>query len=111
MAVRSLLSIQAKPGMQRRLVETFHRIDVAGHAMLQDGCLGVELLVPPDPEAPIVVIALWRDRLAYEGWLTNPWRAYSTAEIAPFVGDEPAAGLVFEVAAAAGQPMSAPDGD
>jgi quinol monooxygenase YgiN len=98
--VRSLLSIQAKPGMRQHLVDSFFRIDVPGHAMRQDGCLAVELLLPPDPDGPVVVTALWRDRAAYLGWLANPWRAHSTADIAPYVEDEPAAGELFEVVSA-----------
>lgn len=106
MPVRSVLYIQAKPGMQHHLIETFERIDVPGNAMKQDGCLSVELHKPEDPEAPILVTALWRDRAGYQGWLDNPWRAWSTGEIAPYIADEPAAGAVYEVVLAAGDPSA-----
>lgn len=106
MTVRSVLFIKAKPGMQHSLIDTFQRIDVPGNAMRQDGCVSVELQRPDDPDGAILVTALWRDRAAYDGWLNNPWRAFSTAEIEPFVADEPAAGAVYEVVMAAGDPSA-----
>lgn len=104
--IRSVLFIQAKPGLRQHLIDTFQRIDVPSHAMQQDGCLSVELQVPPDSDGPILVTALWRDRAAYQGWLNNPWRAYSTAEIEPYIDDDPAAGVVYHIVASAGEPRA-----
>jgi heme-degrading monooxygenase HmoA len=98
MPVRSVLYLPVKPGRQRDLVAVFARIDVLGHAMRQTGCLGVEVqMAPDDPDAPLLVTALWADRASYEGWLANPWRAESAAELAPCLRDEPGAGAVYDV--------------
>ena len=107
MPVRSVLYLHPKPGQRRALIETFARIDVPGHAMEQEGCLGVEVQVPPDPDAPLLVTALWRRREDYDGWLANPWRAESTAEIAPYIADEQPVGVVYDVVLAAGSAEAA----
>ncbi len=99
---RSVLYLQAKPGMREALVEVFRRIDVPGHALQQAGCLSVEVQVPPDEDGPLLVTALWRDRQAYDGWLSNPWREYSGAELAPFLAEDTAAGIVYEIVLAGG---------
>lgn len=104
MPVRSVLYLQAKPGQRPALVATFARIDVPGHAMRQTGCLGVEVQIAPDDDGPLLVTALWRQRADYDGWLANPWREESTAEIAPFIIGEPAAGIIYDVVLAAGSP-------
>lgn len=98
MPVRSVLYLPALPGRQRDLTAVFERIDVLGHAMRQPGCLGVEVQIAPDaPDAPVLVTALWVDRAAYDGWLANPWRAESAAELAPLLRAEPGAGAVYDV--------------
>ena len=74
---RSVLFLQAKPGMRDALVEVFRRIDIPGNALLQEGCLSVEVQVPRDEDGPLLVTALWSHRAAYDGWLANPWREYS----------------------------------
>jgi quinol monooxygenase YgiN len=99
---RSVLYLQAKPGMREALVDVFRRIDVPGHALQQLGCLSVEVQVPPDADGPILVTALWTDREAYQGWLDNPWREYSGAELAPFLAEETAAGVVYDIVLAGG---------
>lgn len=99
---RSVLYLQAKPGMREALVEVFRRIDVPGHALRQAGCLSVEVQVLPDEDGPILVTALWADRDAYQGWLDNPWRESSGAELAPFLAEETAAGVVYDVVLAGG---------
>lgn len=99
---RSVLYLQARPGMREALVEVFRRIDVPGHALRQAGCLSVEVQVPPDEDGPILVTALWADRDAYQGWLDNPWRESSGAELAPFLAEETAAGVVYDVVLAGG---------
>ena len=82
---RSVLFLQAKPGMRDELVEVFRRIDIPGNALLQEGCLSVEVQTPPDEDGPLLVTALWTHRAAYDGWLANPWREYSGSELAPFL--------------------------
>jgi quinol monooxygenase YgiN len=99
---RSVLYLQAKPGMRDDLIEVFRRLDVPGHALQQDGCLSVEVQVPPDPDGPILVTALWRHRAAYDGWLANPWRAYSGEQLAPFLEGDTAGGIVYDIVLAGG---------
>ena len=99
---RSVLYLQAKPGMREALVEVFRRIDVPGHALQQAGCLSVEVQVPPDADGPILVTALWSDRAAYQGWLDNPWRETSGAELAPFLAEDAPAGVVYDIVLAGG---------
>ena len=82
---RSVLFLQAKPGMRDEVVEVFRRIDIPGNALHQEGCLSVEVQVPPDEDGPLLVTALWSHRAAYDGWLANPWREYSGSELAPFL--------------------------
>ena len=116
--VRSLLYLQAKPGMRDALVDLFRRIDVPGHALQQAGCLSVEVQTPPDADGPLLVTALWTHRAAYDGWLANPWRAWSGEQLAPLLGDDLAGGIVYDVvlaggdvsAVAAGAPAVPPEG-
>src|SRR5215204_353992 len=98
---RSVLFLQSKPGMRDELVEVFRRIDIPGHALLQEGCLSVEVQVPPDEDGPLLVTALWTNREAYQGWLANPWREYSGSELAPFLDGE-SHGVVYDVVLAGG---------
>jgi quinol monooxygenase YgiN len=100
---RSVLYLQAKPGMREELVEVFWRLDVPGHALQQEGCLSVEVQVPPDEDGPLLVTALWTHREAYDGWLANPWREYSGQELAPFLADDYASGgVVYDIVLAGG---------
>ena len=98
---RSVLFLQAKPGMRDEVVEVFRRIDIPGNALRQDGCLSVEVQVPPDEEGPLLVTALWSHRAAYDGWLANPWREYSWSELAPFLEGE-SHGVVYDIVLAGG---------
>ena len=107
MPARSVLYLRPRPGQRAALVDTFARIDVLGHAMQQEGCLGVEVQAPPDEDGPLLVTALWRNREDYDGWLANPWRAESTAEIAPHIADDQPVGVVYDVVLAAGSAEAA----
>ena len=59
---RSVLYLQAKPGMRDELVEVFRRIDIPGNALLQEGRLSVEVQVPPDEDGPLARIFRERAR-------------------------------------------------
>ena len=98
---RSVLFLQAKPGLRDALVDVFRRIDIPGNALKQEGCLSVEVQVPPDENGPVLVTALWTHRAAYGGWLANPWRDYSGSELAPFLDGESHGG-VYDVVLAGG---------
>ena len=98
---RSVLFLQAKPGMRDGLVEIFRRIDIPGNALLQEGCLSVEVQVPSDDDGPLLVTALWSHRAAYDGWLANPWREYSGSELTPFLAGE-SHGVVYDIVLAGG---------
>src|ERR671916_2114365 len=98
---RSVLFLQANRGMRDALEEVFRHIDIPGNALLQEGCLSVEVQVPPDEDGPLLVTALWTHRAAYEGWLANPWREYSGSELAPFLDGE-SHGVVYDIVLAGG---------
>jgi quinol monooxygenase YgiN len=98
---RSVLFLQAQPGMRDALIDIFRRIDIPGNAVLQEGCLSVEVQVPPDEDGALLVTALWTHRAAYDGWLANPWREYSGSELAPFLDGE-SHGVVYDIVLAAG---------
>ena len=98
---RSVLFLQAKPGMRDALVDVFRRIDIPGNALRQEGCLSVEVQVSPDADGPVLVTALWSHRAAYDGWLANPWREYSGSELAPFLDGE-SHGVVYDIVLAGG---------
>jgi quinol monooxygenase YgiN len=99
---RSVLFLQAKPGMRDQLVEVFRRIDIPGNALLQEGCLSVEVQVTPDEDGPLLVTALWSHRAAYDGWLANPWREESGKELEPFLAEDTQAGVVYDIVLAGG---------
>ena len=98
---RSVLFLRAKPGLRDGLVEVFRRIDIPGNALLQEGCLSVEVQVPPDEDGPLLVTALWTHRAAYDGWLANPWREHSGSELAQYLAGE-SHGIVYEIVLAGG---------
>ena len=98
---RSVLYLEAKPGMRDELVKVFRRIDIPGNALRQEGCLSVEVQVPPDEDGPLLVTALWTHRAAYDGWLANPWREYSGSELAPFLEGD-GHGVVYDIVLAGG---------
>jgi quinol monooxygenase YgiN len=86
---RSVLYLQPKPGMRQAVIDAFVEEEVPARALEQDGCLAVELLAPPDESAPIVVIALWRERAAYDGWLNSPVRARSSGSLDELLTEPP----------------------
>ena len=98
---RSLLFLQAKPGTRDALVDVFRRLDIPGNALLQAGCLSVEVQVPPNADDPLLVTALWADRAAYDGWSANPWREYAGNELAPLLEGE-STGVVYDIVLADG---------
>ncbi len=106
MLARSLLFMQPREGRREELVAAFERLAIAETAMQQEGCLSVELQVPPDEAAPVLVTALWADRSAYDGWLNSPRREATSDEIFALLTDEPE-GVVYDIRIAAGDPVAA----
>jgi quinol monooxygenase YgiN len=106
MLARSLLFMQPREGRREELVATFERLGIARTALQQEGCISVELQVPPDEAAPVLVTALWEERSAYEGWLSNPRREETRDEIFALLTDEPE-GVVYDIRIAAGNPVPA----
>jgi quinol monooxygenase YgiN len=101
---RSMLFMQPREGCREDLVRTFARLEVPERALRQEGCLSVELQVPPDERAPVLVTALWSHRDAYDGWLSNPSREESSAELFALLTGEPE-GVVYDIRVAAGNPV------
>jgi quinol monooxygenase YgiN len=101
---RSLLFMQAREGCREDLIRTFVRLEIPQRA-LRHGCLSVELQVPPDESAPVLVTALWADRAGYDRWLESPSRQETSAELFPLLTEEPE-GVVYDVRVAAGNPAA-----
>lgn len=99
--IRSVLSLRAKSGRAAAL-ESFY----AQHGILErsrnfPGCLGVELLRAVDSAtATHLVIAGWATADDYLSWVTDPWRAAVSEQLAALLDadpGEPLVGGVFEV--------------
>jgi quinol monooxygenase YgiN len=98
--IRSVLYLPPRAGGSDDIVGLYRREEILETALRQDGCLSAELQVPREPDAPILVTALWRDAGAYEGWLANPLREATRPKLAELVeGDFDAAvrGAVYDV--------------
>ena len=106
MLARSILFMQPREGCRDDLVAAFERLDIPATALRQAGCLSVELQVPPDADAPVLVTALWTDRTAYDGWLDNPRREETSHELFALL-TEPPEGVVYDIRVAAGNPVAA----
>jgi quinol monooxygenase YgiN len=102
---RSLLFMQPRDGCREALISAFERLGVPDRALAQEGCLSVELQVPPDESDPVLVTALWADRNAYDGWLANPWRDEASEEIFSLLTEAPE-GVVYDLRLAAGNPIA-----
>jgi len=96
--------MQPRAGCRESLVSVFERLRIVETAIEQDGCLSVELQVPEDEAAPVLVTALWSDRADYEGWLNSPRRDESREEIFALLEEEPE-GVVYDIRVAAGNPV------
>ena len=106
MLARSLLFMQPRDGRREDVVATFRRLRIPQTALAQEGCLSVELQVPPDERAPVLVTALWSDRTAYDGWLASPSREATQDELFALL-TEPPEGVVYDIRVAAGDPVAA----
>lgn len=106
MLARSILFMQPREGCREDVVATFERLRIPEAALAQDGCLSVELQVPPDEDAPVLVTALWSDRAAYDGWLSSPRREDTREELFALL-TEPPEGVVYDIRVAAGQVAAA----
>jgi quinol monooxygenase YgiN len=103
---RSILFMQPRKGRREDLVAAFERLAIPQAALEQEGCLSVELQVPPDDEAPVLVTALWSHRTAYDGWLSSPRREQTSDELFALL-TEPPEGVVYDIRVAAGNPIAA----
>ena len=105
--IRSVLYLQPREGDAEALIDYYRREDVFGRAMRQPGCLACELQVPVDGDGAVLVTALWESAAAYDGWVANPWRQESAAQLDALVegGLGPGTrGKVYEVLLATGDP-------
>jgi quinol monooxygenase YgiN len=105
--VRSVLYLEPRDGNAEALIDYYRRQDVFGRAMRQSGCLACELQVPVGGQGAVLVTALWESAAAYDGWIANPWRQESAAQLDELVegGLGPGTrGQVYEVVIATGAP-------
>ena len=79
--IRSVLYLRPRDERQFDIVDFYRRHGVLERAVMQDGCLGAELQLPTSGQGEVLVTALWRDVDAYRGWLENPTRAETAAEL------------------------------
>jgi quinol monooxygenase YgiN len=86
---RSVLYLKPKPGCRQAVIDEFIAERVPERALQQAGCLAVELLAPPDEDAPLVVIALWNERADYDGWLNSPVRAQASSRLDDLLTEPP----------------------
>jgi heme-degrading monooxygenase HmoA len=75
------------------VVDYYRRAGVLERARRQDGCLGAALQVPRDGSGQVLVTALWRDAVAYEGWVANPSRKQDAGELDSLVEEDMRAGV------------------
>lgn len=106
MLARSVLFMQPRDGCREDLVAAFQRLGIPQAALAQEGCLSVELQVPDDEAAPVLVTALWSDRDKYDGWLASPSREETRDELFALL-TEPPEGVVYDIRVAAGDPVAA----
>jgi heme-degrading monooxygenase HmoA len=85
--VRSILRMSAVPGRRDDLVAAFRAAAVLDRSSEQDGFMGGELLLA-EADDDLVVIALWRDRAAYAGWLASPVREEVSVPLLPLIAGE-----------------------
>lgn len=104
MLARSVVFMQPREGCREDLVAAFERLAIPRLALRQQGCLSVELQVPPDDAGPVLVTALWEDRAAYDGWLVNPRREATSGELFALL-TQPPEGVVYDIRVAAGNPV------
>jgi quinol monooxygenase YgiN len=104
---RSLLFMRPLEGRRDELIDLFERLGVPERALQQEGCLSVELQVAQEPSEPVLVTALWSDRDAYDGWLSNPWRERAGGELEALL-TEPPEGTVYDIRLAAGAAIPEP---
>lgn len=102
MLARSVLFMQPRDGRREDLVAAFQRLGIPQAALAQEGCLSVELQVPPDADAPVLVTALWSERAKYDGWLASPSREATSEELFALL-TEPPEGVVYDIRVAAGE--------
>jgi quinol monooxygenase YgiN len=67
-------------------VDFYRRNKILSRSLEQPGCLAADLQVAQDdPDAAILVTALWESPEAYQGWVDNPIRGQWAEELAELV--------------------------
>lgn len=99
--IRSVLSLRAKSGSSAELERFYARHKILERSRNHPGCLGSELLRAVDSAtATYLVIAGWATADHYRSWVTDPWRAVVSEQLAALLDGEPGeplVGGVFEV--------------
>lgn len=99
-AVRSFLRIQPKPGKREHLIRFYadnRIIEIAVERGLSDGG---ELLIPADPDAPLVVTCTWPSREHYAEWVSSrPAAAGDLADLVELPDSGLPAGDLFDIEA------------
>lgn len=83
--IRSILTLNPRPGQARALLGYIREQGILARAQAVPGCLRVEVgLGLPDGEA-VVVTGLWASIESYERWLQSPDRLQGGAGMMPLL--------------------------
>ena len=86
--VRTCLRMLSVPGQRQELIAAFLEANVLDKSMEQEGFVSAELVAPEDDPDALLVLALWTDGEAYEGWLASPVRDKLSSALSPFTASE-----------------------
>jgi len=99
--IRSVLTLRAKSGRSAELENFYAQHRILERSRHFPGCLGSELLrAVESATATHLVIADWETSDDYRSWVTNPWRADVSEQLAELLDARPGEALVggvFEV--------------
>jgi quinol monooxygenase YgiN len=96
--IRTILTLTAAPEQVAEVVAQFHKQGILQHSLDHSDAISSEIGVATDGSGTIVVLALWPNLEAYDGWVQNPWRAESNKRVAEFLKDATVGiGQTFEI--------------
>lgn len=99
--IRTVLYLRPKNNDAKALARFYQQELVLERALSKPGCISAEIALPHDAGDPVMVTAVWESPEAYQGWIDDPWRQHSAAELSRLLGEElagTASGLLYEVA-------------
>ncbi len=93
--IRSVLSLQAKPGQAGAIEDFYAEHDVLRVAKQFSGCRDAQLLRAIDGSSIThLVIADWDGPEDYQRWLDNPWREALSPQLTTLLDTDPSEQIV-----------------